>query len=100
MWAMLAHILGIVFGFLAPLIIWLMYKDRDEFVRDQSAEALNWQITLAIGYIISSILMIVLIGFVTAAALGIAAIVFGIIGGMAANRGERYRYPWALRLVK
>ena len=44
--------------------------------------------------------MLVLIGILTFFALWIAAIVFGIMGGLAANRGERYRYPFALRLVK
>jgi len=100
MWAMLANVLGIIFGFLAPLIIWLIYKDRDDFIKDQSQEALNWQITLTIGYVISSILAVIIIGVFTALGLWIAAIVFGIMGGMAANRGERYRYPWALRLIK
>ena len=100
MWAMLAHIGGILFGFLAPLVVWLVYKDRDEFVKDQSVEALNFQITLAITYVVSTVLMIVLIGFLTFFVAWIAAIILGIMGGMAANRGERYRYPFALRLIK
>lgn len=100
MWAMLAHIGGILFGFIAPLIVWLVYKDRDEFVKDQSVEALNFQITVAIVYVVSTVLMIVLIGFLTFFAAWIAAIILGIMAGMAANRGERYRYPFALRLIK
>lgn len=100
MWAMLSHIGGILFGFLAPLIIFLMYKDRDEFVKDQSTEALNFQITVAIAYVASFILMFIFIGILTFFATWILAIVFGIIGGLAANRGERYRYPINIRLVK
>jgi uncharacterized Tic20 family protein len=99
MWAMLAHLGGIVLGFIAPLIVWLIYKDRDQFVKDQSVEALNFQITIAIGFVASSVLMIVLIGFFTFFAVWIAALVFSIIGGMAANRGENYRYPFTLRLI-
>jgi uncharacterized Tic20 family protein len=30
---------------------------------------------------------------------GIAALVFTIIAGIKANNGERYRYPFALRLI-
>jgi uncharacterized Tic20 family protein len=32
--------------------------------------------------------------------LGIAALVFGIIATIAASKGETYRYPFTLRLVK
>jgi hypothetical protein len=99
MWAMLAHLGGILLGFIAPLIVWLMYKDRDQFIKDQSVEALNFQITVAIGMVVSSVLVIVLIGIVTFFVVWIGALVLSIIGGMAANRGENYRYPFALRLI-
>ena len=48
--AMIAHLLGIVSWFVGPLIIWLINKDKadQEFVIDQSKEALNFQITMAI----------------------------------------------------
>jgi uncharacterized Tic20 family protein len=100
MWAMFAHIGAIILGFIAPLIIWAMYKDRDEFVKDQATEALNFQITVFIAAMASSILVIVLIGLLLLPLVGIADLVLCIMGGIAANRGERYRYPFALRLVK
>jgi hypothetical protein len=99
-WSMLAHLGGIVLGFIAPLVVWLMYKDRDEFVKDQAQEALNFQITLAIAYAVSTVLTFVLIGIFTFAIAWIGGIILMIIAGMAANRGERYRYPLTLRLVK
>jgi uncharacterized Tic20 family protein len=100
LWGMLAHLGGIVLGFIAPLIVWAMYKDRDEFLKDQSTEALNFQITILIAYVASMVLTFIFIGILTSLATFVINIVFCIIGGMAANRGERYRYPFALRLVK
>ncbi len=100
LWAMLGHLSGIILGFIGPIIVWAIYKDRDEFVKDQSTEALNFQITLLIAYVVSAILMLVFIGFITYFLVWIASIVFAIMGGLAANKGERYRYPFALRLVK
>ena len=100
LWSTLSHVGGILFGFLAPLVIWLVFKERGRYVEDQSKEALNFQITLAIAYIVSLFLMIIIIGFVTFAIAWICAIVFGIIAAMAANKGEAYRYPVTLRLVK
>lgn len=97
--AMLAQLLGIFTGFLGPLIIYLVNGEKDPFVRHHSAEALNFQITLFIGYIASFVLMIVLIGFVTFLVIWIGGLVLMIIATMAANRGEWYRYPVNLRLV-
>lgn len=102
LWSMLGHLGGIILGFIAPLIVFLIYKDRDEFVKDQSTESLNFQITVFIAYVVSWILMAITLGilFFLPFLVWIASVVFCIIGGMAANRGERYRYPFALRLVK
>lgn len=100
--AMLVHLSGIILSFIVPLIVWLVNKDKPEkaFLIDQSREALNFQITLLIAYFVSGILMVVLIGFLTYAAAWIACIVFSIIAALAANKGEAYRYPFALRLIK
>lgn len=104
MWAMLSHLApfaGALVGlpFLGPLVVYLVFRDRGAFVRSQSAESLNFQITLLIGYVISAILIVILIGFFMLAALGIASIIFQIIAAVAANRGVDYRYPLTLRLV-
>ncbi|MFN0284434.1 MAG: DUF4870 domain-containing protein [Kineosporiaceae bacterium] len=98
-WAMLGHLGGIVLGFVAPLIVWIMYKDRDEFLKDQSTEALNFQITMVIAWVVATVLSFVVIGFLLYPVLWIGNLVLCIMAGMAANRGERYRYPFALRLV-
>ena len=87
-------------GWLGPLIIYLTSGAKDPFVKDQAAEALNFQITIAIALIVSAILMIVLIGFVLYPVAWLIGCIFGVIGGGAANRGEWYRYPFSLKLVK
>jgi len=100
--AMLAHLLGIVTGFVASLVIWLINKDKAgmEFANDQAKEALNFQITMAIGWVAASILTFVLIGFFLYPVLLIANLIFCILAGMKANEGVAYRYPFALRLIK
>jgi uncharacterized Tic20 family protein len=97
--AMLAHLLGIFFGFLGSLIIWLIKKDDSPFVAQEAKEALNFQITLFIGYLIGGILVIVLIGVLVLLALHVVNIVFSIIAAIEVSKGKPYRYPFALRLV-
>jgi uncharacterized protein len=96
--AMWAHLSGIL-GFLGPLIFYLVKKDEDAFVGDQSREALNFHLTVLIAYIVSGILIFVFIGIFLFLAVWLGAIAFSIIGGIAANKGEAYRYPITIRMV-
>lgn len=102
--ALVAHLLGILTWVVGPLIIWLISKDdvNKGFVTDQAKEALNFQITITIAYIIAIILMMVTLGllFFLPTLVWIASLVFCILGGVKANNGEAYRYPFAIRLIK
>jgi uncharacterized Tic20 family protein len=100
--AMLAHLLGIIVGFLGALIIWLVNKDHPEktFVIQEAKEALNFQITFAIAFLAALLLKFILIGFLLAPVLVIGNFVFCIIAGVSASKGENYRYPITLRLVQ
>jgi hypothetical protein len=98
--AMLAHLLGIVSGFVGALIIWLIKKDQSGYVDEQGKEALNFQITMLIAYVVSWILMFVLIGMLLMPLLLIANLVFCILAAVAASKGEHYKYPFAIRLLK
>lgn len=102
--ALIVHLSGIIAGFIVPLIIWLINKDKADkaFVIDQSKEALNFNITVAIAYIVLIILSVVTLGLggLLFPVLWVAALVFFVLAGLAANKGEAYRYPFALRLIK
>ncbi|MER5322557.1 DUF4870 domain-containing protein [Streptosporangium roseum] len=97
--AMLAHLLGLLTWFVGPLVVYLAKKDDSPYVRDQAAEALNFQLTLMIAYFVSWILAFVLIGFVLMFVVWIGSLILMIVAAVAANRGERYRYPLNIRFV-
>lgn len=105
-WAMLCHLAafaGLVVPFgnlLGPLIVWQMKKDIDPFVDAQGKEALNFQISVAIAVMVCFLLMLLVIGFPLLALVSIGALVLSIIGGLKANEGLAYRYPFTWRLVK
>ena len=105
--ALLAHLSGIILWFIGPLVFWLLHKDKPEkaFVTDQAKEALNFQITLTFAYVIGAILIgailtVILIGALINLLIWLACVVFSIIAAVAANNGEAYRYPFAIRLIK
>lgn len=100
LWAMLAHLSGIILAVIGPLIIMLVFGPRSSFVKRESTEALNFQITLVIAMVISFLLTFVIIGAFLIPIVAIGGLVFMIIGGVKAYNGEEYRYPITLRLVK
>lgn len=100
MYATIAHAGNIIFPAVAPLVMWLIGKDKSAFVDTEGKEALNFGILAVIVYVISSFLTLILIGVLTWIAMAIIALIFGIQGAMKANKGENYRYPFSLRLIK
>ena len=63
-------------------------------------EALNFQITVAIGFIISYILMGAVIGVVLLPLVGLASLIFSIMGATAENQNRPYTYPFSIKIVK
>lgn len=98
--AMLCHLLGLFTSFLGPLIIWLIKKDQDKFVDDQGKEALNFQITFIIAWVVGFLSILICIGVILLPAIAICNLIFCIMGAVKANNGELYRYPVNLRLIK
>jgi uncharacterized Tic20 family protein len=98
--SLIAHAGGIFFGFLPALIVYLTKGTESAFVKEESKEALNFQITLAIGYVVSSVLVVVLIGLLMLPVVWVVGTIFMIMAAIAVNKGESYKYPVNIRLVK
>jgi uncharacterized Tic20 family protein len=102
--ALITHLLGIITCFVGPLIIWLINKDNagKSFVNDQAKEALNFQITIVIAYVVAYIATLITLGllFFVPMLVALANLILCILAGVKANEGVAYRYPFALRLIK
>lgn len=77
-----------------------MLKDRGPLIRQHSGTALNFQLTMLIASLIGAVLTIVLIGIFILLAVSVVVIIFSIIAAVAANRGETYVYPIAIKFIK
>ena len=107
-WGMLSHAIPAAamvltagtLGFVASLVIYLVYRDRGPFVRAHSANSVNIQITAGIVMLISLPLMLVLVGFFTFAAAWVFALVLHVIGAIKANNGEWWTPPLTPNFVK
>lgn len=91
--AMLAYLLGLFTGFAGPLILWLLKKDQSKFVAYHALQALLLHAAVVLGYIISFVLFFLIIGMFTLPVFIVLGLVFSILAGLAANRGEWYDIP-------
>lgn len=110
-WSVLAHVSGVVLSVVGPLVVWLVFRDRSARVDHQGKQALNFQLTLLIGYVavwvvfgvvamIPIIGLLAFLGGVLAFGIWVCSLVFSILGAVAASRDERYEYPFAVTFVR
>lgn len=95
--AILSHILCLVAGFIAPLIIYLIKKDESAYVKEHSKESLNFQISM---FIIYCVLIITVVGILLIWAVAIIDLVLVIIATIKASENKLYKYPINFRLIK
>ena len=92
--------LGTIFlGFIPGLILYLIKSD-DDYVQDQSKEALNWSITVIIAYTVAFILSFIAIGVLLLPVISVVHLIFCIMGVMATSKGNDFRVPYSVRLIK
>lgn len=116
-YALFNHLVGLlslvdffVVGFITCLVMWLVRRADSEFLDDHGKEALNFQISLTlywIGLAIVSIPFLIMtlgFGILVLGPVGFGLILLRLIGcicaARAANRGEFYRYPMCIRLIR
>jgi uncharacterized Tic20 family protein len=100
LWSTLSHISIPFVGLVGPLIVYLIFKDRGQFVRDNAVESLNFSILYTIAQVVCGLLTAVILGYILLPLVAIGALVLCVIAAIAANKGESYKYPINWRLIK
>ena len=89
--AVVCHVVAFFTYFIMPLIVWQMNKDKSKFLSEHAKEALNFQITLTIYYVVGCLIFPVVLVY---------EIVYVVLAALAASRGELYRIPLNIRFIK
>src|SRR5215207_8276956 len=105
LWGMLAHLLSFVaayiaLGFVAPLVVLLVFGPRSAYVRAHAVESLNFNLSWLLYAIVSVVLIFIGIGILLLIALGLAYLVLIVIASVRANAGEFFRYPLTIRFIR
>lgn len=104
-WAMFLHLSllgGFLIpglGFIAPIVIWQIKKDELPTIDSHGKIVVNWLISSLIYATVFAVLSVILIGIPLLAILGVLSIVFPIVGGIKANDGTLWKYPFAINFL-
>jgi len=111
--SVLAHLsifLNLVTGFLGPvaaLIIWLVYRDRSREVAFQALQSMwyqvAWLVILVAGWTVTTLLMLVLIGFLLVPVMALITLVPFVHSAYAAYRVSKdgeFRYPLIADMIE
>ena len=75
-------------GVILPIVMWATEKENSAKVDAHGRIVFNWLISSTIYFICSAILVLLGIGILMLIALGIASVIFTILGGIKANEGK------------
>ncbi len=113
-WSVLAHLsmfLNLVTGFLGPvaaLVVWLVYRDRSPKVAFHALQSMwyqiGWLVILAAGWILTTLLMVVVVGFLLIPVMIVVSMLPFAHAAYATYRvsqgDDDYRYPVAADLAQ
>lgn len=124
-WAVLAHLSGCLWifaipfgGTIASAIIYITKRHVSPFVADQTRESQNFQNTVSLAVIAVFVvaafvverlaihratepaLATIALGAVSLAAIMIANVILSVVAAVSAQRGEAFRYPLCVRLIR
>jgi uncharacterized Tic20 family protein len=99
----LATFLNIIY-LIPGLIFYFAFGSRGPKIAVQSKENLNWTINVTAIWIICGILSIIpfigVLFLIINFAVFVLNLIFSILGGVAVNNGQSYRYPINIRWIK
>ncbi len=84
-------------------VMWTARKKDSPFIDDHGREALNFQISMILMFLLALVvgLMMCLVGVaVTLPAVMVLAVAGSIMGAVAASKGQYFRYPATFRFLK
>jgi hypothetical protein len=113
LWAMLAHLLALlgyviwIGAYVAPLVVYLVYKDKSQFVAFHALQSLFFQLALlvigAICVLLALTIVLACIAIPVIALVSVGALAYIIVAAIRAYNGELFEYwlvgKWARQIV-
>lgn len=110
--AVLTHLSGLVgalisagwLGFVGPLVVWFVHKDRNPFLRATAAGSFNFNLSMwllnAAAFVCFATILLIPVAIVLWGVAGVLLVVCHVLAVLRANKGEVYRYPLQLPVLR
>lgn len=95
--------LGLVFPFgnvVGPLLLWFFKKEDSPLIDREGKKAINFQITMSIALIVSTLLIFLVVGLFLILFIMILEVVAIITAAIRTSRGEEYNYPFSFPFLQ
>ncbi|MFG0275469.1 MAG: DUF4870 domain-containing protein [Phycisphaerales bacterium] len=86
-------------GLIGSIVMWAVKHKESPFLDDHGREAINFQLSLLLYLIVGTVVSFGGLTVVLVPAFFIIRLIFCIKAGLAATRGEFYRYPITIRFL-
>lgn len=99
----LSQLLGFVVpgaGFIAPLVMWLSFRDDYEEVDRHGKIIVNWMLSSLLYMVVSFMLIFAFIGIVPFLVIPLLCTIFAVIGAVKASEDEYWEYPLTIKFFK
>ncbi len=106
-WGMAIHLaaltglllpLGLVLG---PMLVWMLKKHDGAFFDAQGKNVLNFQLAILVAVFIFALLSLLIRPMISIAFMvGMAGLLFAVMGAIKTYRGEVFNYPFSLNIFK
>ena len=87
-------------GFILPIVMWAVNKDKHQDIDMHGKVTVNWLISLFIYSLICGVLTLIIIGMFGLVILAILNFIFAIVAAIKANKGELWVYPLSITFLK
>lgn len=87
-------------GFILPIVMWAMNKDKNEKINKHGKITINWLISLFIYSLICGMLVFILVGVIGLVILAVLNFFFAIIAAIKANNNQLWIYPLSIEFLK
>lgn len=92
---------GFIVSVIAPLVCWLIWKDRNPMVNRVGKNVLNGQLSWCLYSLIGALLYFILIGFFIVPIISLLWLIFSIVNAVKVANGRLdYVMPFTIRFLK
>ena len=96
----LFHLSGLFILIIPPILFWIIKRDDIPGINEHAKDILNFQISVTIYLLVSAVLLILIVGLPLLIFLGIFSSVVILINTLKVLRGDKYKYPFSINIIK